>query len=54
MPFTCHILKKVSFQEKITLKTGGRVIFTSALCYIQHSEIMFMAVTGVFDHFLIK
>ena len=52
--YLLHFEEKVSFQVKITLKTGGRVIITSALCKIQHSEIIFMTVTGVVDHFLIK
>ena len=30
--YLSHFEEKVSLQVKITLKTGGRVIFTSVLC----------------------
>ena len=30
--YLSHFEEKVSFQVKITLKTGGRVIFTFSLC----------------------
>ena len=54
MPFTCHILKKKSFQVKITIKPGG--LGNIYICTLLDTAFRdyFMTVTGVVDHFLIK